>query len=450
MNTPIPQHYWGVVLAAGQGTRLSASLGQAQAKQFLPWQGKPLWWHSACALAACPRVQGLVLVFPENDLAEAKASLEKLDAAHVLGVPWLAVPGGDLRQHSVHKGLLALQQWQGPLVCERSAVLVHDSARPFVQTALVNRLVLTLQESLAGGSAADQNSALAPHTEASQFYGVVPSLAVTDTVKKAVPQSRGEASTPKLPQGCHRIDHTVARENLYTVQTPQLFLLPPLLAAHAQAEAEAWTVTDDASLLEHCGLDVVLMPGDPTNRKITHAEDLSFLKDWSLSANISHGEPVCGYGYDVHAYGGERTLKLGNVPIPGPYLVRAHSDGDVLLHALMDAMLGCAACGDIGQHFPDNNPAYENISSAVLLEQVIEIISQRGLRLTHVDVTVVAQKPRIAPHAEAIRRNIARLLNLEQGQVNVKATTEEGLGFTGKLEGIKAVALVTGLRPVQG
>ena len=156
--------------------------------------------------------------------------------------------------------------------------------------------------------------------------------------------------------------------------------------------------------------------------------------------------PCCGYGYDVHAYGGNRPLMLGGVEIGGDYLVSAHSDGDVLLHALMDAILGCLAAGDIGHLFPDSDPKFDGISSVVLLDHVMNLAAEADLRLCHVDLTVIAQKPKLAPHADAIRRNVARLLDLPLEHVAFKATTEEKLGFTGELKGLKAVALVTALR----
>lgn len=155
--------------------------------------------------------------------------------------------------------------------------------------------------------------------------------------------------------------------------------------------------------------------------------------------------PCAGMGYDVHRYGPGRPLKLGGVLIPGGPEVVAHSDGDVLLHALMDALLGCAALGDIGQHFPDSQARYEGISSAVLLDQVLEMLRGAGLELSHVDLTIVAQTPRLSPFREEIRKNVARLLGLDTARVNLKATTEEGLGFTGRSEGIKAYAVVSAL-----
>ena len=388
---------WGVILAAGQGTRLAAATG-GTAKQFLRYQGAPLWWNSVKAMAASPRVHGLVLVFPPDRKEEAEAEMRALEKSESPGVPLLAAGGGERRQDSVRLGLAAL-----PADC--AAVLVHDSARPFLSTALVSRLALTLEE---------------------DCDGAIPGVAVTDTIKEV--------------DGNNNVTRTPDRNSLRAVQTPQAFPLDALREAHARAESEGWSVTDDASLMERCGYKVRVIEGDMTNIKITHPQDLSLLDERKSLL------PCCGYGYDVHAYGGDRPLVLGGITVGGPLLVRAHSDGDVLLHALMDAILGCFGGGDIGQLFPDNDPRFEGISSVALLDHVLSLSAAAEVRIVHADLTVIAQKPRLAPYADQIRRNVARLLDLPLDHVGFKATTEEKLGFTGELLGLKAVAMVTALR----
>ena len=226
------------------------------------------------------------------------------------------------------------------------------------------------------------------------------------------------------------------------VQTPQGFALPPLLAAHHAARQESAAgraATDDAALMEANGHPVLVVPGEAANIKITHPEDLALLEERSPVMPV----PRVGMGYDVHRYGSGRPMKLGGIIIPNAPEVIAHSDGDVLLHALMDALLGCAALGDIGRLFPDADARFDNISSAVLLDDVLERFRDAGLTLCHVDLTVVAQTPKLAPHREEIRKNVARLLGLGTDSVNIKATTEEKLGFTGACEGIKAYAVAT-------
>lgn len=233
---------------------------------------------------------------------------------------------------------------------------------------------------------------------------------------------------------------TLPRARLAAVQTPQGFQLELLRLAHGHALQEGLSVTDDAALLEALGHAVHIIPGEAANVKITRPEDLALLEEKQEQAR-----PRTGLGYDVHRYGPGRPMKLGGVVIPGGPQVLAHSDGDVLLHALMDALLGCAGLGDIGQHFSDKDARFEGISSALLLDHVLDMTRAAGLTLCHADLTVVAQTPRLAPFREEIRKNVARLLSLPTALVNLKATTEEGLGFTGRAEGVKAYAVVSAL-----
>jgi len=388
---------WTIILAAGQGSRLARETGGTR-KQFLLLEGRPLYWRTVMTMAATSELAGMVVVFPPQELDERRTELEALKAEFAPGVPVLAVAGGLRRQDSVRLGLAAL-----PRECGR--VLVHDSARPFFSATLVQSLLAGLN---------------------GDVDGVIPALPVTDTIK----QVEGD-----IVQGTPR------RENLRSVQTPQLFPVDLLRRVHEQARQENWEVTDDASMVELAGRRVRIVPGEARNIKITNPEDLSM-----LSAPRPAPVPCTGFGYDVHAYGGNRPMVLGGMPIAGAPLVKAHSDGDVLLHALCDAILGCLGLGDIGEHFPDNDARFENISSGILLSEVMDKARQAGLTVTHVDLTVIAQTPRLSPHKAAIRSNVARLMELDDCQVNVKATTEEHLGFTGRKEGIKAVAVVTATR----
>lgn len=388
---------WTIILAAGRGSRLASSTG-GKCKQFLHHEGHPLYWRSVLTMSAIPELAGVVLVFPAQELDRCRAELENLKNIGDPGVRILAVSGGDRRQDSVRLGLAAL-----PRDCER--VLVHDSARPFFSAALVH----TLLAGLTG-----------------EACGVIPAIAVTDTVKQV--EDDLVLATPP-------------RETLRAAQTPQLFPTALLRRVHEQALAEDWAVTDDAGMIERAGFAVRVVPGETANLKITTPEDLRV-----LATPAPLPVPCTGFGYDVHAYGGNRPMVLGGMPIAGAPFIKAHSDGDVLLHALCDAILGCLGLGDIGEHFPDSDEKFENISSAILLSEVMDKARSQGLVITHVDLTVIAQTPRLAPHKTAIRGNVARLLELSDLQVNVKATTEEHLGFTGRKEGIKAVAVVTGAR----
>jgi 2-C-methyl-D-erythritol 4-phosphate cytidylyltransferase/2-C-methyl-D-erythritol 2,4-cyclodiphosphate synthase len=349
-------------------------------------------------MSAIPELAGVVLVFPPQELEQRSAELENLKNIADPGVRILITAGGDRRQDSVRLGLAAL-----PRDCSR--VLVHDSARPFFSPALVQTLLCGLTD---------------------EIRGVIPAIPVTDTIK----QVESDLVLATLP-----------RESLRAVQTPQLFPASLLRQVHEQALEEDWAVTDDASMIERAGYRVRIVPGETANLKITTPEDLRV-----LATPAPLPVPCTGFGYDVHAYGGNRPMVLGGMPIAGAPFVKAHSDGDVLLHALCDAILGCLGLGDIGEHFPDSDDRFENISSGILLSEVMDKARSLGLCITHVDLTVIAQIPRLAPHKEAIRSNVARMLELCDQQVNVKATTEEHLGFTGRKEGIKAVAVVTATR----
>ncbi len=399
---------WTLLLAAGRGTRLAAATG-GTAKQFLEWHGKPLYWESVRSLSRCARMSGIVFVFPETALEAEKDRVARLMREESPGLAWRAVSGGALRQDSVRNGLDAL-----PRDCTR--VLVHDAARPFASPLLVNRILDAMERQQASGIVG----------------GVIPGVPVTDTIKIV-----SDGSVSKTPD----------RASLTAVQTPQGFDRSILQLAHARAKEEKWVVTDDASVLELAGFPVWVVEGESGNRKITSPEDLEMLQEKNVS------EPCVGYGYDVHRYALEETLrqparpmKLGGIPIPDAPEVLAHSDGDVLLHALMDALLGCIGAGDIGLLFPDSDPAFDNMNSAVLLDEVLGRVRKEGVRITHVDLTIVAQIPRLAPYRETIRKNVARLLGMEPARINMKATTEEGLGFTGEKLGIKAVAVVSALR----
>lgn len=379
---------WAVIVAAGRGVRA----GGDRPKQFTEFGDAPLYWRSALVFARSAAVVGIVFVFPGDVLEREKERVAALSRRDQPGIKLLCAAGGERRQDSVCAGVAFVPP-------AAFGIYVHDAARPFVSARLIRRLLLALTPDVAG---------------------VIPVTPLTDTIKIV-----SEGLSVK----------TIDRNSLGAAQTPQFFRARELREACATVKA---AVTDDASALESMGKRVAVIDGERENVKITNPEDLALLRQEKMS------ERRVGFGYDVHRYGGDRPLKLGGVAIPGIFRVSAHSDGDVLLHALMDAMLGCAALGDIGALFPDNDPAYEGISSAVLLDEVLRKIRDEGLRLVNVDLTVVAQKPKISPFAEEIRKNVGRLLGLDKSRINVKATTEEGLGFTGNLEGVKAYAVVSG------
>ncbi len=378
---------WAIILAAGQGLRL-ASKTNGTPKQFLNYNGLPLYYHCAKTFSRNAHLQGLVFVFPNEHVAAEKNRLQELEQKKSLGLKWLCVAGGKRRQDSVFNGLLSL-----PPTCTH--VLIHDSARPFMTAKLVENICLGLK---------------------TNHVGVIPGLKLIDTIKCVQD---------------NYITQTLDRSKLFAVQTPQGFEVNTLFKAHKIAQEQNLDVTDDAALLEYCNYPVYMVEGERNNIKILEQKTTP--------------RPCSGFGYDVHRFGSGRPLKLGGVLIHGGFEVIAHSDGDVVLHALMDAMLGLAGLGDIGTHFPDNDSKFDNVDSAILLNNVMELINNKNIKLTSIDITIITQKPKIGPQRNAIAKNIAHLLNLPLERINVKATTEEGLGFTGNGQGIKAVALVNAL-----
>jgi len=385
-------HLWTIILAAGQGTRLG---NLPDKKQFLIWKNRPLFWHSVQAFARVPVVQGIVLVFSPSECQAREEEVTRLASLDTIAPELRMAPGGSTRQASSLSGLNALPR-------ECSHVLIHDAARPFISPELISRII----DQLATGKKA-----------------VVPGLPLTDTVKRLRAGSL----------------ETLPREDLFAVQTPQGFCVQTIAEAHRLARTQGLAVTDDAALVEILGKTVTLAEGDEANIKMTRPSDLERLG----SQGRPRARAVAGWGYDVHRFGRGRAMKLGGVPITnGPQIV-AHSDGDVLLHAIIDALLGCLGRGDIGELFPDTDPRLEEANSAVLLAEVLEAARKTGLSLDHLDATVICQKPRLGPWKDQIRSNLTGLLDMPPNRINIKATTEEGLGFTGAEEGIKAVALMT-------
>ena len=388
---------WAIILAAGQSSRLAES-GIKKKKQFLEHKGIPLFWHSVLTFARSSRISGIVIAFPGQELSQYTTLAEEIREKNNPGIPVRYTAGGRLRQDSVYNGLKAL-----PRECD--FVMIHDAARPFFQAGLVHELI----------------EGLSP-----EYSAAVPAVPCQDTIKI-------------LRQ--NEVVKTLVRNELARIQTPQFFARKALMDSHIKARQDGFTATDDASMVEYSGFRVKAVPGRENNIKITTQEDLKMLKNSS--------EPSCpctGLGYDVHRYGGPRPMVIGGIPIPGAPGIYAHSDGDVLVHALVDALLGCLGKGDIGDLFPDSDENLEGLSSTVFLAEVLLMAQQELLEIKHIDLTVIAQVPRISPYKEQIRSNLAGLTGLNPRQINIKATTEEKLGFTGSRQGIKALAVVTGIR----
>ena len=375
-----------VLVAAGASTRMGFD------KLSVDLGGETVLHRSIRAFAQCPQVDEIVLVAGKNRaFVEAQAADCKK--------PVQIVTGGATRAESAKNGVLAAR---GTLVA------VHDAARPFVSAAVIEAVL----------DAAKQCGAAAP------------AVPVKDTVKQAV---RGDGKT--VPADC-RVENTPDRSTLYAVQTPQCFDRAQYLAALEELDAEkARLVTDDCSLFELTGRPVQLTQGDYANRKITTREDLP------RPAPKEETKMRIGHGYDVHRLVEGRRLILGGVEIPFEKGLLGHSDADVLTHAVMDAVLGAAALGDIGQHFPDNDPAYAGADSLKLAQHVARILSEHGYGIGNIDATLLCQRPKLAPHIPAMRANLAEAFGLPVDAVSVKATTEEHLGFTGEGLGIAAHAV---------
>ncbi len=376
-----------LVVAAGRGARFGGDVP----KQWRLLAGRPILRHSLALLAGHPAIDAVRVVIHPDDLPLYDQAAEGL----ALAPP---IAGGASRQESVRLGLEALAQDAHDLV------LIHDGARPFAESALISRVVRAL------------------HLHA----GAIPALPVHDTLK------RGEDGL---------IRETVPRAGLWRAQTPQGFHFAALLEAHRAAAGH--DLTDDAAVAERAGLGVALVEGAESNVKITTTQDLE-RAERSLSGP---GEVRVGSGFDVHKFCPGDHVMLGNIVIPHEAGLEGHSDADVALHALTDALLGAIGAGDIGRHFPPSDPRWKGADSARFLAHAGALLSGRGGRISHLDLTVICERPKVGPHRAAMAHRIAAILGIDEGRVSVKATTTEGLGFTGRREGIAAQAVATVVMP---
>jgi 2-C-methyl-D-erythritol 4-phosphate cytidylyltransferase/2-C-methyl-D-erythritol 2,4-cyclodiphosphate synthase len=387
-----------VIVAAGRGARVRGGAG-ALPKQYLPLAGVPVLAHSLRVLASHPGLDAVEVVIHGEDRALYEAAARPY-AARLLA----PVPGGATRQASVRLGLEALST-RPP-----DRVLIHDAARPFLSADLVTRILAALDTAPAAIAAEP----------------------VADTLKRAAPDGT--------------IADTVDRANLWRAQTPQAFHFEPILAAHRRAcDAAQESFTDDAGLAEWAGLAVKLVESTSANLKLTTAEDVA-LAERLLTPPLL--EPRTGSGFDVHAFAPGDHVWLCGIKIAHTHRLEGHSDADVALHALTDALLGAIGDGDIGQHFPPSDPKWRGAPSRLFLEDAAERVRALGGRIANVDVTILCEAPKIGPHRAEMRQAIAAILGIDIGRVGVKATTTEGLGFVGRREGIAALATATVLLPV--
>jgi 2-C-methyl-D-erythritol 4-phosphate cytidylyltransferase/2-C-methyl-D-erythritol 2,4-cyclodiphosphate synthase len=371
--------FGALVVAAGKGLRV----GGDKPKQFRRWRGRPLLRHSVETLLAAG-AQPLVVVIAAGAEDDARTALESLEG-------YALVAGGTTRQDSVRAGLEAL----AGEVPER--VLIHDAARPDLPFAVIERLLAALED----------------------HPGAIPTLPVVDSLAVA--------------DGDGTMAGSAARESLRRVQTPQAFRFSAILSAHRAWQGPT-TAGDDAQVLAASAGSVALVQGDERLKKITFAEDL-------MEADLKPAFRV-GQGYDVHRLAQDEELWLCGIRLEHTHGLAGHSDADVALHAITDAVLGAIGEGDIGTHFPPSDPQWAGARSGRFLEHAVGLAAHHGYAIGNVDLTLICEAPKIGPHRPAMRAEVARLCGVEEGLVSIKATTTEKLGFTGRREGIAAQAVV--------
>jgi 2-C-methyl-D-erythritol 4-phosphate cytidylyltransferase/2-C-methyl-D-erythritol 2,4-cyclodiphosphate synthase len=377
-----------LIVAAGRGTRAGA-----EPKQYARLGGMSVLARALGAVLASPHIDLLQVVIAAGEEARYASALGALQDQRLLP----PVCGGATRQASVRQGLSALRG-HAP-----QRVLIHDAARPFVPVSLIGEVLAAL--------------AHAP--------GALAAIPLADTLKRAGPGNR--------------VAETIARDGLWRAQTPQAFRFAEILAAHEAALAAGREdFTDDAAVAEWAQLPVVMVMGAESNGKLTTAADLEAAALATTLPDVRTGQ-----GFDVHRLVAGDHVWLCGLKLAHERALAGHSDADVALHALTDALLGAIGEGDIGEHFPDSDPRWKGAPSHVFLADALKRVAARGGRISNVDITLVCEAPRIAPHRLAMRQKIAALLNLDLARVGLKATTSEGLGFTGRREGIAALASAT-------
>lgn len=378
-----------IIVAAGRGHRF----GGEMPKQYRNLNGRAVLRHSLGVFCAHPSVSCVRTVIHPDDEALYNAAAE--------GLPVLApVYGGATRQDSVRLGLESLKD-EAPDI-----VLIHDGARPFVDFGIINRVI----------------------DRAEKGDGAVPALPVTDTIKTAV----------KTPEGALKIEKTVDRSALWRVQTPQAFPFKDILDAHEKAKGRE--LTDDAAVAEEAGLSVILVKGTEENIKITTSDDLTRAEE-RCSQKLPDIRTATGF--DVHKFEEGSFVTLCNVKVPHDMGLNGHSDADVALHALTDALLGAAGSGDIGLHFPPSDNKWKGADSAQFLQYAVSLVKGLGGKILNADVTLICERPKIGPYRLQMTERLSELLEISASRISIKATTTEKLGFTGRKEGIAAQACVS-------
>jgi len=385
-----------IIVAAGRGSRA----GAGGPKQYRDLAGRAVIARTVEAFLSHNDIDAVRVIIHRDDREEYDAAMGALLKYKKLLAP---VTGGAERQDSVRLGLESLEA-EPP-----HRVLIHDAARPFIDANTITRVI----------NALDKND------------GAIAALPVHDTIKR---------------EGADRkISATVPREALWRAQTPQGFHFGKILAA--QRAAEGQTLTDDAAVAEAAGLSVALVPGSPDNMKLTQAEDFG-MAETLLGRKAQRMEYRTGHGFDVHAFEDGDAVIICGVEIPHVKKLKGHSDADVGMHALTDAILGAIGEGDIGDHFPPSEAKWKGAPSHLFLEKARDLVAARKGKITHCDVTLICEAPKIGPHRKRMRAALALILNIDERRVSVKATTTEELGFTGRREGISAMATATVALPL--
>ena len=375
-----------LILAGGAGSRLGSDIP----KQYLELGGVSIIRRTVEVFLSHRAVDEVQVVIGAKDHDRCTSALAGLD----LPAP---VVGGSSRQASSRAGLEALKTNQPNIV------LIHDAARPFVDHATIDRVLAALEKG----------------------FAVLPGISIADTLKRAI-------GSPPV------ISATIERENIWRAQTPQGFQFPEILAAHVAAAGQE--MTDDTAIAENAGLTVSLVLGTEDNFKITTRED--FERAQRMTTAMADDTRI-GNGFDVHAFGDGDKVTLCGINIPHDQALEGHSDADVALHAITDALLGAIAEGDIGSHFPPSEPQWQDSPSRVFLEHAASLVRGRNGSIRNIDLTIICETPKVGPHRDAMRKSLSDIVSVDKSRISVKATTTEKLGFTGRGEGIAAMASVT-------
>ena len=376
-----------LVVAAGKGKRFGLKFN----KLFYEIQNKPLIYFTLKNISKCNIVDSIILIVNKQDKTKFNKIIKKYNFSKVIKI----IEGGKERQDSVFNGLKFINKH---FKNKKLLTAIHDGARINISSELIRKVIKT----------------------AEKYKGAAPAAPVSDTVK--------EIDSDLF------VKKTVPRDNLVLIKTPQIFMFNDIFNAYKSAYEKKLKVTDDVAVFEAYGKTVKIVPDNSDNIKITYKTDIeNIIKKYT--------EYRTGFGYDVHKFTEKRKLILGGIKIPYSQGLEGHSDADVLIHAIIDALLGAAGMRDIGYHFPDSDNSFKNIKSTILLKKTYSLLLESNFNIINIDSTLILEKPKLKKFIPEMRSNIAKILNIDESKINIKATTTEGLGFTGRKEGIAAQSI---------